>query len=196
VLRGDKNRVTVRPLNDQGSIAEIVIPWQERAPLEGQSDLTGDRVDIGVFANNTKYWSAPAFVSLLFPGNEKRVYRPDGQIAELDYDNPNFRQRFTDPLLFPVHEWRDVYVYDGSGRQLGWTRYRGVVISHFTRDGARVIESDALGRALKAERVNYQIRRESDGRLKVLEVPTGVFVSYSYMGNDDRFGTPTLINGG
>ena len=74
--------------------------------------------------------------------------------------------------------------------------YRGVVISHFTRDGARVTESDALGRALKAERVSYQIRRESDGRLKVLEVPTGVFVSYSYMGNDDRFGTPTLINGG
>ena len=47
--------------------------------------MTSDRVDIGVFANNGAHWSAPAFISLLLSGNEKRIYRADGQIAEADY---------------------------------------------------------------------------------------------------------------
>ena len=88
VLRGDEKHITVRMLNDQGSVAEIIIPWDAGAQPVGQPNITGDRVEIGVFANNGKNWSAPAFISLLFPGNEKRVYRPDGKIAEVDYDDP------------------------------------------------------------------------------------------------------------
>ena len=108
VLRGDEKHITVRMLNDQGSVAEIIIPWDAGAQPVGQPNITGDRVEIGVFANNGKNWSAPAFISLLFPGNEKRVYRPDGKIAEVDYYDPAYQQRYVDPVLFPIREWRDV----------------------------------------------------------------------------------------
>jgi hypothetical protein len=196
VLHGDTNHITIRPLNDQGSIAEIIVPWHERAPIAEQRDVTSDRVDIGVFANNGKYWSAPAFISLLFPGNEKRLYRPDGQIAEVDYDDPHYRERYVDPLLFPIREWRDSYLYDKSRHLVGWTRFRGEAISHFARDGARVIDSDERGRPLRAERVRYELKRRPDGELEVLEVPSSTIVTYSYANDDDRIGTPIKTNGG
>lgn len=196
VLRGDKKRITVHLLNKAGSVAEIIIPWDAGAQPVGQPNITGDRVEIGVFANNGKNWSAPAFISLLYPANEKRTYRSDGKIAEVDYDDPRYQERYVDPVLFPVREWRDSYIYDKSGRLLGWTRSRGNAISRFTRDGARVVDSDHLGRPLKAERVRYQFTRQPDGRLEVREVVTGTFVTYSYIDDNDFLGIPIQSSGG
>ena len=87
VLRGDSKQISIRPLNEQGSVAEITIPWNARRM--GADNITGDRVEIGVFANNGKHWSAPAFISVIFQGNESRVYRPDAKIAEVDYADRN-----------------------------------------------------------------------------------------------------------
>lgn len=196
VLRGDKSRITVRPLNKAGSVAEIIIPWDAGIQPVAGPNITGDRVEIGVFANNGKNWSAPAFISLLYPANEKRTYRSDDKIAEVDYDDPRYQERYVDPVLFPVREWRDAYIYDKSGRLLGWTRSRGNVISRFTRDGARVVDSDHLGRPLKAERVRYQFTRQPDGRLEVREVVTGTFVTYSYIDDNDFLGIPIQSSGG
>ncbi len=109
VLSGDADRIAIHPLDASGSSAEIVVPWHERHTLPWQPSITTDRVDIGVFASNGIHWSAPAFISLLYPGNEKRTYRADGQIAEVDYDDPDYRQRYVDPVLIPVRNWRDVY---------------------------------------------------------------------------------------
>ena len=115
VLRGNKSRVTVRPLNKAGTIAEIIIPWDAGVQPVGGPNITGDRVEIGVFANNGKNWSAPAFISLLFPANQKRIYRPDGRIAEVDYDDPAYQQRYVDPALFPTPRLaRQIYI-----RQIG-----------------------------------------------------------------------------
>ena len=35
VLRGDADRIVIRPLNDEGSAAEIVVPWHERVLCRG-----------------------------------------------------------------------------------------------------------------------------------------------------------------
>ena len=196
VLRGDKNRITVRPLNEAGSVAEIIIPWDAGAQPIGQPNITGNRVEIGVFANNGKNWSAPAFVSLLFPGSEKRIYRPDGKIAQINYDDPEYQERYVDPVLFPFRDWRDLYMYDKSGTLLGWTRFRGEAKSRFTRNGARVVDIDALGRPLKAEQIQYKFAPRPDGRFEVLEVPTGTFVTYSYKDDNDLIGIATPTSGG
>ena len=188
VLEGD-GRIKVRPINQTGSVAEIIVPWQERRTVVAWPIIPSDRVDIGVFANNGKNWSAPAFISLLYPGNEKRTYRPDGQIAEVDYDPAEYRDRYVDPLLFPLKPWRDVYIYDASGRLIGWDRIRSDTTIRFARDGARVLEKDALGRPTKAERIRYETKERGDKRFEVVEVPTGTIVTYAYQGDGDRMGS-------
>ena len=87
-MGGSNGKADIHLLDDSGSKAEIIVPWQERQPEIWQPALTSDRVDIGVFASHGTYWSAPAFISIEFPGNEKRSYRPNGQIAEIDYEDP------------------------------------------------------------------------------------------------------------
>ena len=186
VLRGDSKQISIRPLNDQGSVAEITIPWNARRV--GAENITGNRVEIGVFANNGKHWSAPAFINVIFQGNESRVYRPDGEIAEVDYHDRN-QHRYVDPVLFPVRDWHDAYHYDGSGRLLGWTRSRDGATSRFAADGTLVIESDQVGRPVRTERINYQLRRKPDGGFEVIDVPTGVFVTYIYDNDADMTGT-------
>ena len=188
VLRGDSKQISIRPMNDQGSVAEITIPWNARRV--GADNITGDRVEIGVFANNGKHWSAPAFISVIFQGNESRIYRPDAKIAEVDYADQH-QHRYVDPVLFPVRDWHDVYRYDGSGQLLGWTRSRDGATSKFTAEGTLVIESDQVGRPVRTERVRYRLHREADGGFRVIEEPTGVFVSYTYQGDADMTGTKT-----
>jgi hypothetical protein len=178
VLSGDEERISIRRLTDNGSAAEIKVPWHKRRPTTAQTTITTDRVDIGVFAYNGKHLSAPAFISLLYPGTEARTYRSDGQIGEVDYTaHP---ERYVDPLLFPVRAWRDVYHYDATGRLLGWQRHRENEVTRFTADGARVVETDALDRPIKAEKVRYETRPRPDGRREVVEAPTGEMVTYSY----------------
>jgi hypothetical protein len=189
VLNGDADRITIHPLNANGSSTEIVVPWHERHPLPWQPSITTDRVDIGVFANNGAHWSAPAFISLLYPGNEKRRYRTDGQIAEVDYDNPDYRQRYVDPVLIPVRNWRDVYRYDDTDHLIGWERIRHDGTTRFTADGLRVTKTDALGRPVKAEGVSYQTRPGREATTEIVEVPTGDTATYVYAANDDQVGT-------
>ena len=188
VLNG---KADIHLLDDNGSKAEIVIPWQERQPEIWQPALTSDRVDIGVFASHGTYWSAPAFISLEFPGNERRSYRPDGQIAEIDYEDPVLSRLYVDPLLFPARQWRDTFLYDGSGNFIGWNRVQNHAISRFTRDGARATDLDARGRPVRAEVIRYGLVRSPSGLPVVEEQPTDRYVTYRYSGAADMVGEPT-----
>ena len=58
LLRGDPERVRVKKLNDAGSQAELVVDYHSRRPIAPGSDMTSDRVDIGVFVHNGQYYSA------------------------------------------------------------------------------------------------------------------------------------------
>ncbi len=193
VLGGDAARIKITPLDKTGERAEIEAPWQDRHSVPNFPELKTDRVDIGVFASNGKYISAPAFVTFFYPGDQKRSYDPNGRIRCIDYDDPTFRKRYVDPVLFPSRDWRDCYDYDDAGRLLGWNRVAGGSVQRFTRDGEKVIETDSEGRPIMAEAVRYEVAPTKAGRPKIVQVPAGRFVSYHYDGDGDRFGTPSPV---
>lgn len=192
VLRGDADRIRINPADKSKTVAEIIIPWHERRNVPGRKDLTTDRVDIGVFADNGINLSAPAFISFVFPGDQKRTYDANHRLVSIDYNDPALSKRYIDPLLFPKHEWRDVYQYDGQGRMIGWTRTHGGQEGRFTRDGALVVATDSLGRPTRAQIVGYRITRAANQpRAVVVETPIEKFLGYSYANSRDRYGVMT-----
>jgi YD repeat-containing protein len=189
VLRGDADRIKLIPKNASGSLMEIIVPWHERSKVPGRPELTSDRVDIGVFVDNGKHLSAPAFISLMYPGNQKRTYNTDKKIMSVDYQSPDYAKRYTDPLLFPARAWLDTYTYDEQGRLTGWQRRTKNKITDYTRDGAIVVERDDYNRAIKAQKVEYRARPASGARHEIFVNRLPGFLYYKYANSEDRFGT-------
>lgn len=155
LLRGDPERVRLMPLDERGLRARIVIDWQTPRPAPagfaaappGAPGPMSDRVDIGVFADNGAQLSAPAFISIDFPGQQLRRYEPVPgaapadrmRLAEIDYDAKRRGVPY-DPLLWWSAPWRDLYHYDAAGRLTGWTRLStrpgGPPAQAFAADGA------------------------------------------------------------
>ena len=154
VLAGDPGKVSITPLDENGSRAEIVFDYQDRGPIAPGSEMLGSRADVGVFADNGDFLSAPAFISLCFPANEIRAYSPDGRILSVDGENGS--KRYADPAIFPARKWIDVFHYDSDKNLTGWTRTRGTRSEHFTRDGLLVETTDDLGRPLTARGVIFR----------------------------------------
>lgn len=175
LLRGDPDRVRIEPLDAAGTAARITIGWQVPRPVPGRPDIGSARVDIGVFADNGVHLSAPAFVSVLLPAHEARVYEtgPDGaeRISRIDYAPPE--GVYADPALFPRIDWRDDYAYGPDGTLLGWTRTRADRTEAFTPDGARVLTRDAAGDPAVVEPPRYALARGPDDLPRVTERPTG-----------------------
>ena len=186
ILRGNAEHVAIKYLNDRKSVAEIAVDWE--ANKKDGNQVPGNRVEIGMFASNGVNWSAPAFVSVVFPNNEKRTYR-DGKIGEIDYAAPP--RGYMDPVIFPLRRWRDVYNYDEGGRLLGWKRVRGQSVSYFTADGDRVVETDSLNRPRRTEEVAYRLTRNREGSPEVVEVGTAMFSAYHYQDEGDLTGKRT-----
>ncbi|MEM8841909.1 MAG: hypothetical protein AAGD47_09055 [Pseudomonadota bacterium] len=196
LLRGDPGLVSIKPVNGSNQIAEITIGWHERRPAESTPSITSDRVDIGVFAYNGAHWSAPAFVSVLFPADQKRIYDDLGRLVSIDYADPEYGLRYTDPALIPGRTWRDDFRYGADGRLEGWTRRREAGESSFTGYGQRVISRDASGRPELAEIVRYPVAPGGQKTLQVTETGTGKRVRYRYRGAEDRIGEPVLLSPG
>jgi len=192
VLRGDPGRIRIEPLDDRGTTVRLTVSWHERGTVPGRPELTTDRIDIAVFANNGVHDSAPGFVSVLFPADQVRRYEagPGGvpRIAEIDYANIARARVYTDPLIFPKRDWRDAYHYDDRGRRTGFTRVRGQESADFTRHGAKVLEVDARGRPLRAEAMKYELQRDKKGIPHVVVTPNGEILTYAYDGPDDSYG--------
>lgn len=116
LLRGDPGRVSIGhdPDDPARRRARIRIAWHDAAPVPGAPELGTNRVDIGVFARNGATVSAPAFLSVVFPVHQARVYAPgpDGRprIAEVSYDGGD---AYVDPTLWARADWRDAYRWDG-----------------------------------------------------------------------------------
>ena len=79
LLRGDANKVRITPQDEQNSTADIEVTYQPRAPIADGS-IASNRIDVGVFAHNSKYYSAPAFVTWFSLDHESRVYAEDGRV--------------------------------------------------------------------------------------------------------------------
>ena len=168
LLQGDPARVRITPADD-GRSAGIEIDWHEPFPISEDNPIVSSRVDIGVFASNGAHDSAPAILSIAFPGHETRVYAPgpDGRprIASIDHADPARAKTYADPMLMARADWRDDYAYAADGTPLGWTRTRGDLTEDFTPEGARILTRAADGAPLAVEAVSYPLRRDDKGRL-------------------------------
>ena len=173
LLQGDPARVRITPADD-GRSARIEIDWHEPFPISEDNPIVSSRVDIGVFASNGVHDSAPAILSIAFPGHETRVYAPgpDGRprIASIDHADPARAKTYADPMLMARADWRDDYAYAADGTPLGWTRTRGELTEAFTPEGARILTRAADGAPLAVEAVSYPLRRDDKGRLTVEEI--------------------------
>lgn len=169
LLRGDPDRVHIAPSGD-GSQARITIDWQEPRPVAEDSPIRSARVDIGVFAGNGAFDSAPAILSMALPAHETRRYAPgpDGKmrIVSIDHADPARAQVYADPMLAARADWRDDYAWGADGRLAGWRRTRpGQPPETFDADGRRLGASPATG----PEPVAYPLRRTEAGGLVVEE---------------------------
>ncbi len=158
VLRGDAERIEINPLNDAGSVVELIVPYHTRRPVAPGSPMQSNRVDIGAFVHNGEYYSAPAFVTFFYLDNELRVYDDQRRIQSIDYADEETSANYVDPLIDAPKRWRDEYHYDASGKLTGWTRFRGESSEQFTADGLLVTKVDAEGRATEGRRVRYLVR--------------------------------------
>ncbi|MGV6849938.1 MAG: hypothetical protein ACWA5A_16320 [Marinibacterium sp.] len=164
LLRGDPDKVRIEPEGEGGHTARIHVDWQEPQAVPGREDLTSSRIDIGVFAHNGLYDSAPAFVSILLPGHEIRRY--DADLRVLSIDRAGKPAMYADPLIFPVMDWRDVYLRDADGAPAGWIRHRDTGQEVFDARGRRLSSTDG-----QAVRVTYPVETIAGGRTRITEDP-------------------------
>lgn len=147
LLRGDPELVRIKPLDEVGGRVEIEIDWHNMPMRIGDSKRSTSRIDIGVFAYNGIYDSAPSFISVSFPLQQERIYEDAGdgsrRIASIDYDATGRRRSF-DPLLHWTAPWRDEFHYDPeTGRATHVTRHMrswsvDLLAADMTRDGRKV----------------------------------------------------------
>jgi hypothetical protein len=189
LLRGDPDRVTITPLNEAGTQAEIQVAWHERRPVEPGSKLLSARVDIGVFAHNGVHYSAPGFISYSCPPCEKRAYDDQHRITSIEYVSSQDKEHYADPLLLTPALWKDEYHYDPEGRLLGWTRTRNGTAEEFTRHGTLVVEQDDQGRTTKARSVRYLRQQATPQAWPELRQEAGPdYFRYTYASTEDRLG--------
>jgi hypothetical protein len=169
VLRGDAEAIRIQPLNGQGSLAEIRIPYHTRRPVLPGAPIESRRVDIGVFTHNGAYYSAPSFVSVLFLDNETRVY--DGtRIQSVEYKSRARGGNYTDPGLEYVKDWKDEYRQDDQGRLLGWTRTMpDGKKTEYTAEGDMVLSRDGQGRVKETAKVRYNVKQSDPDQVPILE---------------------------
>jgi hypothetical protein len=125
----------------------------------------------------------------MYPGHQKRIYNEQKQIVSIDYQYKEFKNRYTDPLLFPARNWRDNYQYSSNGKLIGWNRQSKGKIAAYTRHGAVIAERDDLGRAVKAQKVSYSAKPTKSDRQKIVVQRLPQFLFYRYANQKDQIGT-------
>ncbi len=188
VLQGKHEEIEIKPLNESASRVELSIPYHERRPVQPDSKMATNRVDIGLFVHNGAYYSAPALLSFFFLDNEVRVYDEDQQIVRVEYSSVAKGGNYTDPTIDTPKDWVDEYEYDGK-RLIGWTRRRGDDdVEHFTADGALVTKWDDQRRPVEARKVRYVAERKNGQPPRLLQTPGDEVVRYEYSSTSDRIG--------
>lgn len=199
VLQGDPAKVSVKPLDASGSTVEIAAEdpgvFREAGSDGSPSVYTSTRLDIGCFVKQGGAYSAPSFVSLFWLPDEMRLYRDDGQVQSVNYENPN--HHYADPELSLAKNWKDLYEYDDAGHLCGWYRtYAGGGRSdRFTADGHRVLETDRLNRPVRACSVQYLPKQPAANQPPTLLScmdSSGLF-TYSYASDKDKVGQCTRV---
>ena len=168
-LQGDPEAVRIKPLTRSGSVVELTLTYPTRRPIRSGSPLESNRVDIGAFAHNGAYYSAPSFVTFFSLANEARSYSPDGHILSVTYTGADSKGIYVDPILDLPKNWRDEYSYDRDGRLTGWTRHRGGAKEEFTAGGELIVRRDAQGQPIETRRVRYVAEPRGKNQPSVLK---------------------------
>lgn len=191
IIQGNPEKVRIRPLAEDYSEVEIELDYHDRFTLCPENEITSTRVDIGLFAHNGHYYSAPAIASFFYLGNEKRLYHSGGRILSVDYASA--RGRYVDPMVSLPRNWRDDYRYSPQGQLLGWMRLDRSGVRDYTADGFRVESKDRQGRPVTARQVDYVVRAGSGpgGQPELVEVDGDRRVYYRYRDANDLTGTIT-----
>jgi len=196
VLQGDPELVEIKPLKDDNTVVNIslthppVVPFAlEKSGDPEKPSLMTSRVDIGVFVSNGAYWSPPAIMSFYYLSNEERQYDINGRLVKIDYTKAS--ENYADPVLTIPKRWIDAYAHDAEGNVLGWERWRGNLVEHFTADGFKIETRDAQGRAATARMVEYLPRSGAGpaGGVELSQTDTARTVAYTYAGPEDKRGT-------
>ncbi|WP_425618617.1 tetratricopeptide repeat protein [Anatilimnocola sp. NA78] len=154
VLRGDPSKIEIKPLGD-GSRAEISLTWQGRGPIQPESKMESNRIDIGLFAHNGDHYSPPAFFCVNTLDNEERVYDDQGRIKSVTYRGGEEKGNYVDPAFDIPKSWLDEYRYDADGKPLGWTRFKAGKQQDFTADGLLITSKDDNGVPIVIKHVTY-----------------------------------------
>lgn len=113
-----QEQVTIKPMNQAGSVAEITVRYGPRFTTGEPSNIETNRVDIGCFVSNGAHWSAPGFVTFFFLDDEARTYVA-GQPVEIGYGTGEAGLNVTDwPRLFASLETNV-----GTLRDKVWRKY-------------------------------------------------------------------------
>jgi hypothetical protein len=129
VLRGDRERIRIKPLNDAGSKVELLVPYHERRAVEDAPlKIESNRVDIGAFVHNGTHWSAPGFVTFFYLDNEARHYDAQGRLLERGYG-------FGETEL-TVSDWNALF---DALKEEGPTLASRLLHKHFTADERAII---------------------------------------------------------
>ena len=116
LLRGDPQKVSIKPLTGRHVAAEIVVNWHDRRPIAAGSPMESSRVDIGVFVHNGKYYSAPAFITFFFLDSEARTFDPKGRLLEIGYGSGEVDVQAPWLLSVPLRSMlADPYLFRKSG---------------------------------------------------------------------------------
>ncbi len=192
VLQGDSAKIKIKALDASASKVEISVAYHGVYRPTGTDGIPAaihsSRVDIGCFVKAGEYYSPPAILSVFYLPNETRVYRDDGQILSVDYNNAE--HRYADPVLTMHKGWKDLYEYDDAGHLTGWYRKRGENAERFTHAGHRVLETDSLNRPVKACEVQYLPRQGVTQGLppSLSYVDTPHVFTYAYQNERDKVG--------
>lgn len=164
VLRGDPDKVRIKPIGDRGAKAEISIDWHDMRRINPTKDRTTSRVDIGVFAWNGYHDSAPAMISINFPNHQKREYAPDPiggskRLVAIDYD-AIAREAKYDAALFWSAPWVDFMIYDDEA---GTVQMRRAFVD-------KSIKMASPNRLLDGQTITYTLKDNKRHRLLSMEV--------------------------
>ncbi len=101
LLQGNPKLVTIEPSKD-GKKAKLAINWHDRFPVEPDSSIDTNRVDIGVFASTGEGWSAPAIISIYCPDNELRTYDQQNRLIDIHYAAGDTKIGYDTQALLPA----------------------------------------------------------------------------------------------
>lgn len=155
LLSGNSDLAEVRKLNDNGSRAELVVPYTPRHETYPGSGIESNRIEFGLFVKSNGVWSAPAFLTYWTLDNEVRTYDDFGRIQKTEYHGGSDEGNYADVLLDAPKTWTDEYRYSNHGKPLGWTRVEGEKKTEFNERGEVVLKRNEAGEPIETAPVRY-----------------------------------------